>query len=55
MDFITPALISNPVRDTVNWSTRHVFWGDEQIHAADDSLSPAETAKGAHARRMGCC
>ncbi len=73
MDIIIPYLSSNPLRDTVNWSSWHVFWADErwvpwsspesnygvaaerffsrvsvpdeQIHAADDSRSPSETAK----------
>jgi 6-phosphogluconolactonase len=73
MDIIIPHLSSNPLRDTVNWSSWHVFWADErwvpwsspesnygvaakrffsrvnipdeQIHAADDSCSPSETAK----------
>lgn len=73
MDILSPSLGSNPLRDTVNWSSWHVFWVDErwvpwsspesnyghvqrqffnrvaipgeQIHAADVSLSPSETAK----------
>jgi len=73
MDIIIPSLSSNPLRDTVNWSSWHVFWADErwvpwsspesnygvaaqrffcrvsipdeQIHVADDSRSPSETAQ----------
>ena len=73
MSMISPALSSNPLRDSVDWSIWHVFWADErwvpwsspesnyglakrrffnrvnipdeQIHAADVSHSPSETAK----------
>ncbi len=72
MDIISPPMVSNPLRDKVDWSSWHVFWADErwvpwshpesnyrlakqrlfsrvsipdeQIHAADDSRSPFETA-----------
>jgi 6-phosphogluconolactonase len=30
MDIISPPLVSNPLRDTVNWSSWHVFWVDER-------------------------
>ncbi len=30
MDIIIPSLSSNPLRDTVNWSSWHVFWADER-------------------------
>lgn len=73
LDILAPALGSHPLRDSVAWSTWHVFWADErwvprsslesnygvakqrlfkrvgipqeQIHAADDSLSPSKTAQ----------
>jgi 6-phosphogluconolactonase len=73
LQILGPALSSHPLRDSLDWSTWHVFWADErwvprsshesnygvaeklffsgvripdrQIHAADDSLSPSETAQ----------
>ena len=30
MDIIGPPLSANPLRDTVNWSSWHVFWADER-------------------------
>ena len=72
-EILAPALSSHPLRDSVDWSTWHVFWTDErwvprsspesnygvaeklffsrvpipggQVHAADDSLNPSETAR----------
>ena len=73
LEILAPALSSDPLRNSVDWSTWHVFWADErwvprsspesnygvaeklffsrvripgeQIHAADDSLSPSATAR----------
>lgn len=30
MDIVSPHLASNPLRDTVNWSSWQVFWADER-------------------------
>jgi 6-phosphogluconolactonase len=30
MDIIGPPLSDSPLRDTVNWSSWHVFWADER-------------------------